>query len=311
MDRIEQLKHLDWTLIQSFLAVAETGSLSRAAQTLGQSQPTLGRHIRALETTLGVDLFVRHARGLSLTDMGSAMLADAAEMRAALTRLATRAEREVGAPTGTVRIACSVFAAHHILPAVIAELRQQAPSISLILRPSDESDNLTFREADIALRMYRPRQLDLIAKFVTDIEMGCFAAKSYTQRKGRPLHAEDLSEHDLVGYDTSTLMLRAVSDLGYSLTEDDFAVRTDNQTAYWELVRAGCGVGFTQAHLGRSDPLVEELHLNIDIPKLPVWLATHEMVRHIPRVARIWELLSDAIPRHLAPGSLDPVQPAG
>jgi len=305
------LKSLDWTLVQSFLTVAETGSLSRAAQSLGQSQPTLGRHIRALEAALGVDLFVRHARGLSLTDMGAEMLPDAAEMRAALTRLSTRAECAVGAPTGTVRIACSVFAAHHILPSVIADLRQEAPGISLVLRPSDDSDNLTFREADIALRMYRPRQLDLIAKFITDIEMGCFAAKTYTQRKGRPLRAEDLVNHDLVGYDTSTLMLRAIADLGYSLTEYDFAVRTDNQTAYWELVRAGCGVGFTQAHLGRSDPLVEELDLNIDIPTLPVWLATHEMVRHIPRVARIWDLLTDAIPRHLAAGSLDPPRPAG
>jgi len=309
MDR--RFQDLDWTLIQSFLAVADSGSLSRAAEALGQSQPTLGRHIRALEATLGVDLFVRQARGLSLTATGTDLLPDAIEMRAALTRMATRAERDVGDATGTVRIACSVFAAHHVLPPVIAEIRQRAPGIALVLRPSDDSDNLTFREADIAVRMYRPRQLDLIAKHVSEIEMGCFAAKSYLQRKGRPLKVDDLFDHDLVGYDTSPLMLRAIAELGYALTEDDFAVRTDNQTAYWELVRAGCGVGFSQAHLGRADPLVEELHLNIDIPTLPVWLAAHEMVRHIPRVARVWDLLSDAIPRHLAPGSLDPVQPAG
>jgi DNA-binding transcriptional LysR family regulator len=70
-----------------------------------------------------------------------------------------------------------------------------------------------------------------------------------------------------------------------------FPVRCDNQTAYWELVRAGCGIGFSQRMVGRADPLVEEIDLGLDLPPLPVWLAAHEAVRHSPRIRRVWDML--------------------
>ena len=94
-------------------------------------------------------------------------------------------------------------------------------------------------------------------------------------------------------------MVRAMADLGYDITPEAFVVRTDNQSAYWELVRAGCGLGFTQAHLGRADPLVQELDVGIDIPTLPIWLTARQDVRRIPRVDRVWSMLADLIPQVL------------
>lgn len=293
------LASTDWSLVQSFLAVAETGSLSAAATFLGQSQPTLGRHIKTLETALEADLFERHPRGLRLSGVGARLLPAAERMRAAMADLETLAETEAGRPGGTVRIACSVFVAHHVLPPVIARLRQAAPEIALVVHPSDDSDNLVFREADIALRMYRPEQLGLVTRRIAEISMGAFAARDYIQRRGRPGTLEDLFGHDVVGYDRVTLMIDVMARLGVEISAEDFAVRTDNQSAYWELVRAGCGVGFTQAHLGRSDPLVEELFLGIDIPSLPIWLTAQEDVRRIARVDRIWDLLADWVPEVL------------
>ena len=72
---------LDWSLVQSFLMVAETGSLSEAARQLGQSQPTIGRHIRALEAQLQTSLFDRHQRGFNLTVEGAALLPHAQSAR--------------------------------------------------------------------------------------------------------------------------------------------------------------------------------------------------------------------------------------
>ena len=295
------LQKLDWSLIQSFLAVAETGSLSAAAAALRQSQPTLGRHIKTLEDQLRVALFQRHPKGLGLTEMGERIRPSAEAMRAAMTQIANTAEAEAGQLSGTVRIACSVFAAQYILPPIIAQIREAEPAISLVLQPSDDSDNLTFREADIAVRMYRPKQLDLVTRHIGDIEMGVFAAHTYLARKGHPDRLQALFEHDVVGYDTSPLMIHAVKALGYDVAIEVFAVRTDNQTVYWELVRAGCGIGFSQARLGRSDPLVQELSVGLTIPSLPVWLTTHETVRRIPRVDRVWSLLVATIPSAICP----------
>jgi len=156
-----------------------------------------------------------------------------------------------------------------------------------------------FREADIALRMYRPRQLDLVTRHVLDIPMGVFAARTYLQRRGTPRSMGDFEDHDIVGYDQVTLIRDAMAQLGVTAEIEDFPVRTDDQTAYWELVRAGAGIGFTQSHVGRADPLVEELNLEFELPALPLWLTAHEAVRKTPRVARVWELLDQGLSQNL------------
>lgn len=293
----------DWSLIQSFLAVAETGSLSAAARALGLSQPTLGRHIRTLESNLNTDLFHRHAKGLQLSPSGHSLLPMAQEIRDQINAISVTVAGQSQALDGTVRITASVFASHHVLPPILARIRQAEPSIQLELVPTDSSENLLFRAADIAVRMYRPTQLDIVTRHITDLPLGVFAARSYLERAGRPETAEDLWQHDLVGYDENELILRTVRELGWSVTRESFATRCDNQSAYWELVRAGCGIGFSQRAVGLADPLVEELDPGVDIPPLPVWLAVHENLRHVPRIARVWDLLAAGLQEAGKPAS--------
>ena len=293
MDKDSQ--SLDWSLVQSFLAVAETGSLSAAARVLRLSQPTLGRHIKTLEQDLNADLFHRHARGLQLTESGHALLPMAQTIADQMNAISVTVAGQSQSLEGTVRITASVFASHHVLPPILARIRAKEPTIQLELVPTDSSENLLFRAADIAVRMYRPTQLDIVTRHITDLPLGVFAARSYLARAGRPQTAEDLWEHELVGYDENELILRTVRALGWSATREEFATRCDNQSAYWELVRAGCGIGFSQRAVGRADPLVEELQLGIDIPPLPVWLAAHENLRQVPRIARVWELLAEGL----------------
>ncbi|THH36204.1 LysR family transcriptional regulator [Aliishimia ponticola] len=290
------LSSLDWTLIQSFLAVAEAGSMSAAAQQLGQSQPTVGRHVKALETALGVELFQRHSRGLRLTAMGAQVLPAAEDMRRAMTQIALAAEAEAGTLEGEVRIACSAYAAHYVLPPIIADIRAAEPAISIILHASDDTKNLTFREADIAVRMYRPTQLDLVARHIGELPIGVFAARSYLDRRGRPGSLAELMTHDLVGFDRTRLILEGMKAAGLSVSPSDFATRCDNQSAYWALLRAGCGIGFGQMNVGRSDPLIEEIKIDgVVLPALPVWLTAMETVRRLPRVDRVWQLLVDGL----------------
>jgi len=287
-----RLNTLDWSLIQAFLAVAETGSLSAAARHLNASQPTLGRQIKTLEAQLGTVLFHRQPRGLSLTEVGHSMFAPAVEMRQAMTRIGLTAAGTETSLQGTVRITASVFTAHYNLPTIVAQIRQQEPQISVEVVPNDETENLLFREADIAVRMFRSTQLDVVTTHLGDIQMGLYGAKSYLDRVGRPETIQQVMDLDWVGYDKDEIILRGMREAGIDVTREWFPTRCDSHPVYWELVKAGCGLGFAQRHIASLDPIVEEVVTGFPIPGLPIWLAAHEAVRKTPRIARVWEMLA-------------------
>jgi DNA-binding transcriptional LysR family regulator len=286
---------LDWSLVQAFLAVAEHGSLSAAARVLGASQPTIGRQIHAMEEQLGAELFQRHDKGLTLTETGESMLPPARAMRQAIHEIELRAAGTAETLEGAVRITSSIVVGTEHLPPIIARIRREEPRIELELHVSDETSNLHFREADIAVRLYRPTQLDLVTQHLGDLRFAAFAAKSYVDRRGIPRRPEDLLAHDVVGMDRETAILEGFRQAGFPVEREWFKVRADNPTAYWQLVRAGSGIGFGQAVIGARDPELVELPLGLDLPRMPVWLTAHEAVRHAPRVARVWELLAQGL----------------
>lgn len=291
----KNLNHLDWTLVQSFVAVAQEGSLSAAALRLGQSQPTTGRHIKALESALGVELFTRTARGLALTQPGMDILEDAIAMETAAARLRLAADGRAGDLQGTVRITASVVVSNLILPEIIADMRMALPQIQIELVSSDTSENLIFREADIAVRMYRPTQLDVIARHITDQPIAIYAAKSYLDRVGRPTNLDETMALDYVGFDKNDLVIRFMAALGIDVTPEFFPVRCDDQAAYWQLVCSGYGVGAAQTIIGDADPRVERILNNVELPKLPVWLAAPEALRSNNRIRAVWDFLADAL----------------
>lgn len=295
---------LDWTLVRSFPAVAETGSLSAAARAVGQSQPTLGRHVQEMELRLGTALFTRALRGMVLTPAGIALLAPAREMKAAAARLALIAAGQEERVQGTVRLTASRVVSLHLLPAILADLRRAEPGIENELVPSDTSENLLFREADIALRMYRPAQLDVVTRHVADLAMGLYAAPALL-RDGPPRDLAALLALEFVGLDRSDLMLRQMADLGIPRRRTDFALRCDDQPVYWALVRAGCGVGAMQRVIGDADPTVMRIGDFLALPALPVWLTVPEPLRHNPRVRRVLDHLADRL------AALDPARGSG
>lgn len=292
----KDVSQLDWALLQSFAAVVEAGSLSGAARKLGQSQPTVGRHVKLLEAALGVDLFTRAPRGLVPTDAGLEIAEMTRDMQSAATRLRLIADGKVGDLSGTVRITASVVTSHFILPKIVSDMRQTMPKIQIDLVPSDTTENLIFREADIAVRMYRPTQLDVITKHVCDQPTAVYAAKAYLDRVGRPETLEEAALLDFVGFDKSDLIIRAMADLGMKATRDFFAVRCDHQAVYWELVRAGCGLGGAQTIIGDADPTVERiLGDQIRMQSLPIWLTAPQALRTNPRIRAVWDFLSEAL----------------
>lgn len=291
---------IDWALIRSFLAVAEAGSLSAAARQLGASQPTLGRQIRQLEDRLQQVLFQRQPKGLVLTENGAALIGPAQRMRAAMHDVTLTAAGLQTGLSGSVRITASETVSLYILPGILAKLRREQPSIQIDIVSTDSTENLLFREADIALRMYRPEQVELVAKKLGEFRFGLYASREYLDRAGWPGSVAELLKHPLIGYDRNEEILRGMIERGLPAKREWFALRCDSNPVNWELVRAGCGVGFGLSCNADGDDSIVHLDIPLDLPTLPVWLVTHQSLRHTPRISAVWAALEEGLAPHLS-----------
>lgn len=294
------MSEIDWNLIRSFVAVAETGSLSAAARRLAASQPTLGRHIAELEQALGVTLFRRGRQGYVLTEAGSLLFERGRAVSEEATAFSRLALGSVEAIEGTVRIAASEIVAAHVLPEMLARLGTEEPGIEVEIVASNQVENLLRRDADIAIRMVQPAQNELVARKVTDIPLSACAARTYLDRRGRPQRPEELGEHDLVGFDRSDDLVRGLERFVPGLTRHAFRLRSDNHIVLWEAVRAGNGISIAQAPLIRRDPLMEVVLPGLPLPALPVWLAMHRDVRASVRIRRVADFLHEELKRYSA-----------
>lgn len=289
----------DWTLVRSFLAALEQGSLLGAARQLKSSQPTIGRHIAELESQLGVVLFERTGRGLLPTDM-ALRLADAARaMETGAHQLARSVSGAEGVVSGAVRITASQPVACFLLPPLLAQMRLALPEVQVDLVASNAVSNLLRREADIAVRMVQPDQATLVAKRLGKVTLSACAHHDYLRRRGVPRQPTDLLSHELIGADRSDDILKGFGAMGYPVTREHFAFRTDDLIASWEAVRAGLGVGFMADYLIRTDSAVVPLLPMLKIPPLPVWLAVHREIRTSRRIRAVYDFLAQAIPKAL------------
>jgi DNA-binding transcriptional LysR family regulator len=285
----------NWTHLQTFLAVAKHRSLTGAAHALRGSQPTMGRHISALENDLGIRLFERSGGGLELTSTGLELLDYAREMSETAARLSLRAEGQSESIAGIVRITASEVGSAFVLPPILTKLHEQEPQIEIEFVASDRTENLLLREADIAVRMYRPTQVDVITKKVGDVELGMFAAHSYLENRGIPTSKDDLWGHDFIGYDRNQHMIDGFRAAGIEVDRHFFAFRCDDQVMCWNMVVAGFGIGFNQVGIGEREPKVARLEPELEIPPLPIWLTAHSELKTSKRVRRVYDFLAEEL----------------
>lgn len=291
----------DWALWRSFAAVVREGSLSAAARAIGSSQPTIGRHIEALEMDLGISLFERTMSGLKPNATALRLYEPVLRAQAALAEagiVAAGAHDDVG---GTVRLTASAMISNYVLPGLLVPIRDHHPRIAIEVTPSDSAENLLLREADIAIRMFRPTQLELVTRYLGDIPIVPTAHENYLARRGRPLEVVDLWEHDLIGFDRSDAIITHARGLGFAVTRDHFVLRSDDQPHLWELMKAGLGVGFAQLNLVRRTPGMVALPLDLAIPPMPVWLTTHRELFTSHRIRAIYDALAEGLATYIDP----------
>ncbi|WP_026792343.1 LysR family transcriptional regulator [Pleomorphomonas oryzae] len=292
---------LDWTLLRSFLAVVDTGSLSAAADRLGLVQPTVGRHIRELEETLDAALFRRQPRGLEPTPAALDLVEDARRMGEAALALERKASGAGDSLAGTVRVTASRMVAAYLLPEIVAALHIEEPAIDIEIVASDATQNLLRRDADIALRMYEPRQPQLVRRHVGDIPLAVYASPAYLARRGTPTRLADLINHDVIGFDRADDLLQGFARFGLPVSREWFPIRSDDHIVGWQMVIAGAGIGFAQVPIAETEPRVIRLPVEDIGFALPLWLTYHEDLRPSRRIRFVADRLADRLVRRIAP----------
>ncbi|MDJ0761160.1 MAG: LysR family transcriptional regulator [Woeseiaceae bacterium] len=282
----------DWNRARAFLVTAEEGSLSAAARAMNMAQPTLGRQVSALEEELGVVLFERRGRGLELTNSGLELVDHVRSMAEAANRLSLSASGKSTSLEGTVCITATDITAVFVMPALIAKLRRQEPGIRIELIASNSSSDLKRREADIAIRAYRPTQADLIARKVRDIPWSLYASKDYLERLGNPTTPEGFDNADFIGFDRSERLVAALNPLGFNLTKDNFTVIAENHIAHWELLRHGVGITPMPTELGDTEPGIQRILPDLGPMDSELWLAAHRELRTTRRIRTVFDFLA-------------------
>ncbi|MFA5958053.1 LysR family transcriptional regulator [Hyphomicrobium sp.] len=289
----------DWNLYLSFLTVLRQRSLSAAARALNLSQPTLARHIDALETALGLELFTRSQQGLSPTDAALELAPYAENVEAnaaAMLRMASGLGSEI---RGTVRISASEIVGAEILPPILTTLRRQYPALVFELVLSNVVDNLLRRDADVAVRMVEPDQDALVIRKLGEVTIGLHARKDYLARAGTPVTPGDLADHSLIGFDRETPAIRAMRSRVPGAEALNFAFRADSDVAQWRAIKAGFGIGFCQVGLARQEPDLVRVLPNTFKLQLGSWLAMHENLRTTPRCRAVFDGLAVGLDEYL------------
>lgn len=281
---------IDWNLYRSFLAVYREKSLSGAARALGNTQPTVGRHIESLEAHLGQSLFVRSRTGLTPTERALDLVPHAEAIEAASGALLRAASGAEDAPGGTVRLTASAVVGVEILPPILQRFQTSYPDIAVELALSNRSQDLSRREADIAVRMLRPVQSTLVARKIGDVPIRLYAHRDYVAVHGLPERIDRRGGHKLVGPDVDETLLRAIH--GLSLRRENFHLRTDNELAQHALVRAGAGIGGMQRPLAERDPALVPVLPDAFELGMEMWLVMHADLRTSRRVRLLFDHLA-------------------
>jgi DNA-binding transcriptional LysR family regulator len=287
--------HFDWNRARAFLATAEEGSFSAAARALGVAQPTLGRQVAALERELDVTLFERVGRGLQMTSTGQDLLEDVRVMAEAANRISLTAAGQSLSLDGQICIAASEIVAVHILPAIIGKIRALHPGIEIEVVASNQASDLQRREADIAIRSFRPTQPELVARKIRDDCARLYATPAYLETLGQPVDADTLSRAEFVGFDHGDALTNGLNALGLDLSAENFPLVTANQFVQWELVKRGLCVGIMMEEVGDAEPAVTRALPSLPPFPLPIWLVSHRELKTSRRVRVVFELLAEGL----------------
>lgn len=285
----------DWNRVRAFLVTAEEGSLSAAARSLGLAQSTLSRQVEALESELDLLLFDRVGRSLVLTPAGRDLLAHGRRMAEAATSLSVAASGHAEAVDGLVTITATEVFSAYVLPPILRRLRDAYPGIEIEILATDAAADVRRREADLALRTFRPSEPELVARRVGQAHGNLYASPEYLDRLGRPIDADALKRAVFVGFDRSPALIDRLNQLGLELGPEQVQVTSGSHLVGWQMVKAGLGIGVMTEEIADADPCVERVWSGFASVPVPLWLVAHRELRSSRRLRIVFDALAEAL----------------
>ncbi|WEM44902.1 LysR family transcriptional regulator (plasmid) [Photobacterium sp. DA100] len=290
------MHNMEWDSIRIFLAVAEEGSMSAAALKLGMSQPTVSRHVLALEEKVGFNLFDRSTQGLGLTAAGKELLGTAKEAAKGVDGFIYKASEHSGKQVGHVRLAASDAISYYWLPSLLNAFRRQFPAIEIEILVANKEVNLNKREADLLISKVRPEQSDLVVSLLHSEPIGFYAHRDYLKEFGYPTSVVEMhnDHHQVIGYDQQRVYIDTACQFGNRLNKSQFNFRTDSFKMQLELARAKAGIAVVFHSVAERYPELEPIHFpEIELPDANWWLVCHHDVHINPRIRYLMAFISE------------------
>ncbi|MDA7425778.1 LysR family transcriptional regulator [Thalassococcus lentus] len=285
----------DWNRARAFLVTAEEGSLSAAARALGLAQPTLSRQVEALQQELGVVLFERFGRGLELTPAGANLVQHVRKMGEGAMALSIAAQGQSDEISGPVTISASDAYAGLWLPPILQELRQREPGLAIRVLAENSASDLMRREADIAIRNFRPKEPELVAKRITETGAAFYASHAYLDANGTIETPKDWEAANLVVPGDGTDFVKSLQAMGIPVSQRSIAFECSSYLAMWEMVRQGLGVGVLDVRLGDAEQTVARAAPSMADLVFPIWLVAHRDILSNRRLRLVFDFLADAL----------------
>ena len=291
---------MDWDKLRIFHAVAESGSLTNAGKKLNLSQSAVSRQIATLEESLGVALFRRHARGLVLTEQGIILQEAAKDMFSKLSSLKGQLMDTRRLPEGPLTITISEFIASTWLAGRLAKFRELYPLIQLNVIIDDRVLNLNMREADAAIRLYKPRETGLIQRHLSTIHFHLCASKNYLKKHGHPKKATDLQDHCLLAFpeDAPAPFVNPnwIFDVAsLNPREHQNSLKMNSMYALCKAASEGAGIAAMPDYVIKEDPNLEVVLPDLKRPDVEMYFIYAEERKNSKRINALRDFILENV----------------
>ncbi|MEX0628182.1 MAG: LysR family transcriptional regulator [Cucumibacter sp.] len=279
----------DWDKLRIFHAAAEAGSFTHAGEKLSMSQSAVSRQISALEADLGLKLFIRHARGLVLTEVGEQLFRTAHRMAWDLQSVETAMSEARDEPSGNLSVTTTVGFGSTWLTSRIHEFIVLYPSIQLEIKLNDAELDLAMREADVAIRLHRPNQSEMIQRKLFTVHFHIFASKKYLAEHGTPKTIDDLDRHRIITFGEPVPSY--LSEVNYleHIGRDDGTIRQPalRVNAIYGMVQAtrqDIGISMLPDYIVEGEPTLVRILSDLKLPEFESYFVYPPALRSSKRV---------------------------
>lgn len=289
------MNSMNWDGFRYFTAAAEAGSLSAAAELLNSNQSTVGRHIDALESSLGIKLFQRSVKGLRLTEEGQAIYEQAQHIQSSIVKIQRVVQGGEVAASGSVRLSLPEGLGQEVLIPALDNFYKQYPNVKLVFNVSATTANLNQGEADVAVRLFRPEEPDLVIEFLGEMKLGLYASNEYKKNYGLPKQLKEIRKHRVIVYGDH---LSILPENQWLLNHSDDALRilsSDSTVTRFKATTSGVGLSLQPDVLAQTNSDLIRLFKSAQLPSHKVWLVYHEDVRQTSKIRAVAGFLSTCL----------------